>query len=203
MALARSPRERELIENYASTLDELERPILIEGRPEKLDRAAVEQSAGFSEFDLVLGRDLLKGSSEPEGLLARLASQFPGARFASMESLAREGGRLSALPLTPGLDEGLASRFVSFEEDFYGEGGPAELGLCAEDRSSNAGNQEAAARRHGASRRAKPRPDRRPAPAGMKAPASASLRSCAPQICPRPLWPFSKDAACHDEGQGF
>ena len=133
VALARSPRERELIENYASTLDELERPILIEGRPEKLDRAAVEQSAGFSEFDLVLGRDLLKGSSEPEGLLARLASQFPGARFASMESLAREGGRLSALPLTPGLDEGLASRFVSFEEDFYGEGGPAELGLCAED----------------------------------------------------------------------
>jgi putative ATPase len=133
VALVRSARERELIENYASTLAELERPILIEGQPEKLDKAAVEAGAGFSEFDLVLGRDLLKGSAEPETLLARLSREFPGARFASMESLAREGGRLSALPLQSGLGEELASRFAAFEEEFYGAGGPSELGLCARD----------------------------------------------------------------------
>jgi putative ATPase len=132
VALARDGRERELIENYASTLDELERPIVLEGSPELLDRAALEAGAGFSRFDLVLGRDLLKSSAEPAALLARLAALFPGARFATMESLPREGGRLSALPLEAALGRELASRFGAFEEAFYGEGGPSELGPGAE-----------------------------------------------------------------------
>jgi len=132
VALARERRERELIENYASTLDELERPIVLEGSPEKLDRAALEAGAGFSSFDLVLGRDLLKGSAEPGALLALLASQFAGARFATIESLPREGGRLSALPLEPSLGSELAARFAAFEEGFYGREGPPELGPDAE-----------------------------------------------------------------------
>ena len=119
VALVRGGRERAIVEQYASTLQEIERPIVMEGDPENLDAAMVAGAAGFSAFDLVIGRDLVSRSASPAAALARLAREFPGARFVGAETLAREGGRLSALALT-GIGEELTGRFAAFEEGFYG-----------------------------------------------------------------------------------
>ena len=128
VALVRGGRERELVGQYASTLPELERPVVVEGRVEEISAAALAEAAGFSEFDLVVGRDLLSSAADPAAALRRLGEEFPGARLALAESLPREGGRLSALPLAERLGGELAARFAAFEEEFYGEGAPAELG---------------------------------------------------------------------------
>ncbi len=136
VALAGSARERNFIEGYAATLPELERPILVEGLSATITAARLTEAAGFAEFDLVAGRDILALAEDPHGLLRHLAAEFPGARLALVESLPREGGRLSNLPiakaLAPRLGEEkaaeLAARYAAFEEGFYGPEGPASLG---------------------------------------------------------------------------
>jgi putative ATPase len=137
VALVRGKRERELMESYASTLPELERPVILEGKPEELSADKVEAAAGYHSFDLVLARDLFSSLREPfaeaENPLLRLALAFPGARFVDAESLPREGGRLSALDLGSALGDpagqALAASFRDFEESFYGPEGPEELGM--------------------------------------------------------------------------
>ena len=131
VALVKGRRERTMVEQYAATLPELERPILVEGLVEDLSPQSIAEAAGFSTFDLVLGRDLFSRHAEPAGLLARLGRDFPGSRIVSAESLPREGGRLSSLDLGPLVDEGLAARFRDFEEAFYMGSDPG-LGLSRE-----------------------------------------------------------------------
>ncbi len=132
VALVRGPRERALVEQYATTLPELERPIVIEGRIEDLSRAAIAKAAGFATFDLVLGRDLFSRVPEPGALLARLGADFPEARIASAEGLAREGSRLSSVNVAAFVGEDLAGRFRAFEDAFY-HGGDPGLGPARED----------------------------------------------------------------------
>lgn len=129
-ALVRGGRERELVEQYASTLPELERPLLVVGAAATTTAAQLGEEIGFSQFDLILGRELLGGNPEAPALLKRFAAEFPGARLVLAESLPREGGRLSALPLaaTGLVDEAFVSRLAAFEEGFYGTEGPAALG---------------------------------------------------------------------------
>jgi putative ATPase len=120
VALVRGERERSIVEQYASTLQEIERPIVIEGSVEALDPQAIMEAAGFATFDLIIGRDFLSRSAESGTTLASLATAFPGARFVDAETLSREGGRLSALDLDGLLDAELFGRFRGFEEEFYG-----------------------------------------------------------------------------------
>jgi putative ATPase len=124
VALVRGAREKTIVEQYASTLPELERPILVEGSVEDLDPTAIAEAAGFSSFDLVLCRELFSGRAEPAALLARLGGDFPGSRIVSAESLPREGGRLSQVELGGRIEEGLAARFRAFEAGFYRGGDP-------------------------------------------------------------------------------
>jgi putative ATPase len=123
VALVRGERERAIVEQYASTLQEIERPIVVEGGVGDLDPPAIMEAAGFGTFDLVIGRDFLSQADGAGASLARLAAAFPGARFVDAEILSREGGRLSSLPLDGFLDTDLLDRFRRFEEEFYGETG--------------------------------------------------------------------------------
>ena len=142
VALVRGARERALVEQYASTLPEIERPIVAEGRPEAFGAAEAKAAAGFSTFDLVLGRELLAGTEHPSPVLARLAEAFAGARFVDAENLPREGGRLSSLPLEGVAGAPLAEAFRAFDADFYGAAGEGGPGMGAEE-------MEAAARASG------------------------------------------------------
>ncbi len=131
VALVRGEREREVIEQYAATLPEMERPFVLVGKPSEITAEEVEGSCGFHEFDLVLARDFLSPPAVQPALLARLAAEFPGARYLGAESLPREGGRLSSLPLSESLEQGLVHAFAVFEADFYGPEGPPGLGKSA------------------------------------------------------------------------
>jgi len=139
VALVRGERERAIVEQYASTLQEIERPIVVEGSPDEIDAAVIGAAAGFSTFDLIIGRDFLSRSEGSGDSLARLATAFPGARFVDAEILSREGGRLSGLPLDGSLDETLFGRFRRFEEDFYNMAGKdCPLGPTAKELEGRA-----------------------------------------------------------------
>ncbi len=151
-AIVKGPRERALIENYASTLDEIEKPIIIErgaaaasdagsssaagtdaragsrqnGLLPSLDE--IDAAAGFHDFDIVACREILRQSSEPAALLAELCADFPGALFADIENLVLEGGRLSSLNLGEALGPELFKRFRQFENEFYGAGAVEDSG---------------------------------------------------------------------------
>ncbi len=118
--------ERELVEQYASTLQELERPLVAFLRPESVSGASLEEAFGFSRFDLVLGRELFAQKADPAGLLASLLSAIPGARLVSAEALPREGDRLSSILARGDLAQGglspaLLARFAAFEDGFYAD----------------------------------------------------------------------------------
>jgi putative ATPase len=118
-AAVRSERERQLIEQYASTLSELERPLVAVLDPELLDAEALEAAFGFSRFDFVLGRDLFFGLDDPASLLSRIASAASGARFVDGEMLPRLSGGLFTLAEKSVLDPELLSRLSNFETAFY------------------------------------------------------------------------------------
>jgi putative ATPase len=128
VALVRGERERAIVEQYAQTLQEIERPIVVDCSPSDFGAAEAMAAAGFATFDLVLGRDLISASPDAAGILSRLSREFAGARFVDVESLAREGGRLSGLPIAEEAGTALAGKFKGFEEGFYGAEAPASLG---------------------------------------------------------------------------
>jgi putative ATPase len=149
VALVRGERERSIIEAYASTLPEIERPVILSAPGlEGLSAAAIEAAAGFSRFDLILGRDFLSTAEDPVAALRSLAAEFPGARLVCAEGLAREGGRLSGLDLGEALEPRLRAAFAAFEEEFYGAAGPRELGPTREELEAAVASAEAAAAPH-------------------------------------------------------
>jgi putative ATPase len=139
-ALAAESSELELIEQYARTLPEIERPLTAQMRLAEMTREALEAALGFSTFDLVIGRGLftLFPDDEPKGeeaaaVLERFAAALPGARFVCAEDLPREGGRLSSILSPAALGGDLAARFSAFESDFYKRRDIAALGLSFEE----------------------------------------------------------------------
>ena len=139
VAAVRGPREAGIIENYASTLDDLEKPLIVDcGESGLPTREQTADAAGFADFDIVAARGLFSLPGADGKTLARLSEEFPGALFADLESLPREGGRLSALDIRTGLQPELAERFRAFEEGFYA--GPGQG-----DSSSAAGSVGSAA----------------------------------------------------------
>ena len=118
-ALVRTDRERILIEGYAAGLEELCRPSVVLHPGREPDTAAIS-AADLSEFDLLVGRDILSPASDRAALLAAWAAAFPSARIVLAESPASEGGRLSRIPaFKEAADKDLAARFEGFEEEFY------------------------------------------------------------------------------------
>ncbi len=123
-AAARSEEEAELVTQYATTLPEIERPLVAALPLESLNSAALEAAFGFSRFDLAVGRDLFFASGSlgsddiPAEILRRVAEALPGAALALAQSLPREGGRLSAA-FSEELGAGLLGRLREFEEYFY------------------------------------------------------------------------------------
>jgi len=127
-AVVASDREGALLEQYASTLPELERPLVAALDLERLDSASLESAFGFATFDLVLGRDLFYGRPEAAALLSRIASTLGGARFLDGETLPRGSGRLAPLAEKGALRREILARFAAFEEEFYARDDLAALG---------------------------------------------------------------------------
>jgi putative ATPase len=130
-AAACSREEADLISQYASTLPELERPLvavlpIVPGGSASpgaapLDAVALEAAFGFSRFDLALGRDLLDprdAALTPTKMLEILARALPGTVLALSQILPREGGRISRLFMKT-LGPELAARLGEFEDGFY------------------------------------------------------------------------------------
>jgi putative ATPase len=123
-AAARDAEEAELIRQYASTLPEIERPLVAELPLPALAPSALETAFGFSRFDLAVGRDLLAASGRPgsglspASLLRLLAAALPGATLVLAESLPRESGRLSEV-FAESIDTASAGTLREFEDWFY------------------------------------------------------------------------------------
>jgi putative ATPase len=145
-AAAGDAAEASLIEQYASTLPELERPLVavlpLHGRPEgsALDAAALEAAFGFSRFDLAVGRDsFTSGFLAADGSISRLSASLvdlgralPGATVLIAQTLFREGARLSEL-FAKGLKPELAARLLDFEDEFYARRDLSSLGMDRRD----------------------------------------------------------------------
>jgi putative ATPase len=127
-AAARNDGEAELIAQYATTLPELERPLVAVLPLDALDASALEAAFGFSRFDHAVGRDLL---TDPAATIRRrlacLARALPGATLTLAQVLPREGGRISEL-FAESLGPELAARLGQFEEAFYSEADASSLG---------------------------------------------------------------------------
>jgi putative ATPase len=143
-AAARNREEAELISHYASTLPELERPIVAELPIESMDEATVEAAFGFSRFDLAVGRDVFDAGHapglDPANVLRLLTEALPGAALVLAQSLHREGGRLSEV-FSDELGPDLAGKLRDFELWFYARPdlaalGPARASLEASFRES-------------------------------------------------------------------
>ncbi|MGO8694246.1 MAG: AAA family ATPase [Rectinemataceae bacterium] len=132
-AAVRDERERLLVEQYASTLPELERPLVAVLEPERLDAEALESAFGFSRFDFVLCRDLFFASADPRGLLSRIAAAVPGALFLDGEILPRRSGGLVSLAEKSSLAPGPLARLADFEAAFYARDDIPSLGWKEEE----------------------------------------------------------------------
>jgi len=137
-AAVRDDRERELIEQYAQTLPEIDRPLVARLPLEGLSRKSLEDAFGFAGFDLAVGRGLFsRRAGDPTdsaaSALSLLAEALPGARLAVAEPLPREGGRLSSLIKPSARGDALSSRLAEFESDFYGRQDIPALGFAFAD----------------------------------------------------------------------
>ncbi len=126
VVVARSEREAGLVERYASILPDIERPITVvapDREPAKL-ADEIARSAGFGDFDLVVGVDVLDGVPREPGAPAATGADafvaaFHRARIVFGERLPEEGSRLSRALGARFSDTALASAFVEFEDVFY------------------------------------------------------------------------------------
>jgi putative ATPase len=127
-AAARNDEGAELIAQYASTLPELERPLVAALPLDALDASALEAAFGFARFDHAIGRDLLTDpASTIRKRLADLSRALPGTILTLAQALPREGGRISEL-FAKSLGPELAARLGEFEEAFYAGADAASLG---------------------------------------------------------------------------
>ena len=127
-AAARNDEEARLIEHYASTLPELERPLAAVLPISDLSPGALESAFGFSRFDRAVGRNILSSYGLDLGIFAQA---LPGAVLTLAEVMPREGGRISELFAGP-LGPELAARLAAFEADFYSRTDLASLGAGRE-----------------------------------------------------------------------
>lgn len=134
VALARTERERALISGYAERLEEIERPAVLVHSSAAPDLKAIQDAAGYSVFDIVIGRDVLAAASDKSALIGSWRAAFQEARIVLAECPASEGGRLSRVPgLREAAGANLVDRFAAFEEGFYGSSDLPALSWSSED----------------------------------------------------------------------
>jgi putative ATPase len=152
-AAARDEGEAELMRQYASTLPEIERPLVAALPIEGLSAAAatvaasLEAAFGFSAFDLVVARDILvgRGAPPPGALLKSLASALPGARLVVAQSLPRESGRLAEV-FASSLGPELARELGQFEDWFFARADLVALGPVRAELEASIGESGLAIR---------------------------------------------------------
>jgi len=118
-ALAFSESDRQALQEQAQNLDEVERPVVLQG--------AVEETAqllGTEEvrFDAIIGRNALLGSVDKEAALAHLAGHLAaGGWLALAETIPRHTQRIYDLGDRSLLQPELAERLVAAEESIYAD----------------------------------------------------------------------------------
>jgi putative ATPase len=118
-ALARSTQEAEALQQMATNLTELRRPLILVGEINQTHQLLEEASPGVL-FDAVIGRNAL--IHEPDKLAAgqRLAALLrPGARLVLAETVPRHTQRLYRLINTRPLGSVLSERLITAEEAIY------------------------------------------------------------------------------------
>jgi putative ATPase len=149
-AAAETDDAASLIAQYSSTLSDLERPLSALLPLESLSAQALEEAFGFSRFDKVVARDIVRpwaaasvDASQPgEARADRLArildgisAALPGSLLTLAFGLNREGGRLSDV-FAEEIGSDLAKRLAEFETRFYSRRDLASLGPDREEIES-------------------------------------------------------------------
>ncbi len=119
-ALSYDTRSGEALRQQAARLLEVERPVVLVGKPGDLADLLALRGEGDLRFDAIVGRNAL-GSLPARGpLLQELVGRLrPGGRLSLVEAVAREGQRLYDLVDLSALDADLRRRLVEAEEDIY------------------------------------------------------------------------------------
>jgi len=118
-ALARTPRDAEALRQMATRLDELARPIVLQGALADLPRLLLDSSPDL-RFDALVGFNALitaADKAQATKLLADLLAD--GGRLSLAERAPRHTQRLYQLLDLSGLDAGLATRLTAAEEAIY------------------------------------------------------------------------------------
>jgi putative ATPase len=122
-SLAASEVEARALEQQASALPELERPVVVAGTLATLRRRLGEGDSP-SRFDVVLGRALLSDTEDECETARELRSLLnEGGRLVSAEPSPAGGQRLYRLVDSVGLDADLKGRWAQAEEEIYLETG--------------------------------------------------------------------------------
>ena len=119
-ALAFNEADRRALQEQAQNLDEVERPIVLQGR---IEEAAQRLDAEAVRFDAIVGRNALLGSVDKQADLAHLAERLaPDGWLALAETIPRYTQRIYALGDRSLLRAELAARLVEAEESIYADG---------------------------------------------------------------------------------
>jgi putative ATPase len=119
-ALANTPPVAEALEQQASRLPEIERPVVLQGDLVTLPERLRERGEGDIRFDAAVGRQVLMRCRDKASALAGLRSYLrPEGRLILSEIIPRHGQRLSDLADLTELDVDLLSRLREAEAAMY------------------------------------------------------------------------------------
>ena len=117
-ALARSPRDAEALQQQATRLDEIERPIILTGTPAQLPDLLKDELD--LRFDALVGYNALLDLADKTGAVALLARWLSPQGIISLgERIPRQTQRLYALIDRANVDAGLVENVRAAEEAIY------------------------------------------------------------------------------------
>jgi putative ATPase len=120
-ALARTPREAELLLAKASALPELERPRILTGPLSALPELLEKSPAPEPRFDAALGREALLREADRKAALRSVVSLLrPGGRLALAETIPAQGTRPSQLLDLSAEDPEFVRKLEEAEARIYG-----------------------------------------------------------------------------------
>jgi len=121
-ALAATPREASELEDQATHLDLLGRPVILQGDLEALPTLVAAQGQGHVRFDVAIGRNALARRPDWQAALRAIAAVLRGGgRLVLAEALPRHAQRLYRLVDLTSLGEELAARVAAAEEAAYSD----------------------------------------------------------------------------------
>ena len=107
-------------EMAAQHLDELDRPILLEGPITRAGTLVALQNEGEIRFDAIVARNAFGDLADREAAIATLASLLgPGGRISCADTVPRLSQRLTQLVNLDSLGQDLATRVLQAEQDIY------------------------------------------------------------------------------------